>query len=189
MVTLSEKELFHIALKEIQEGNHGSGMTHLKQLLEINPDSTDGHFLLGAEYAQLAMYDEAEAHLTKAVELTPELDIARFQLALVQLARGNFQTVKNTLQSLLTSDKTYLQLFAKGIISCVENQPEDAIRLIEEGIQNNQENPSLNTDMEGVITAIRNLPTAEPDQPGEAAESEDETGLVGSDYLLGAYKN
>ncbi len=191
MTNLSEKELFFIALRELQDGQHGPGMTHLKELLEINPDNVDGHFLLGAEYAQLAMYDEAVNHLSTALDLQPSLNIARFQLGLVNLAVGEFQNVRTTLEPILVScEGQYLEKFAKGILFCIENKSEEAITSIREGIVSNNENPSLNKDMEGVITAIENLP--EQQTTGEAQmlpEREEQQSLESSDYLLGAYRN
>ena len=193
MAQLTEKELFHIALRDIQEGNHSKGLSQLKELIEINPEYSDAQFLLGAEYAQLGLYSEAKVHLKITLDLDPMLDLARFQLGLVHLAVGEFNEVRAAMNSVIESnDGNYLARFALGIKLCVENNPEDAIKALEEGIEMNKENPSLNNDMTGVITSLqsqRQESSIETNHSNSEEDTKEPEELAGSDYLLGAYKN
>jgi tetratricopeptide (TPR) repeat protein len=72
-------------------GRFEEGLVHGRRAIEVDPLSVSAHQALGYTALYAGRLDEAEAVLTKAVELGPEHPIARFSLAVAYLARGRPQ--------------------------------------------------------------------------------------------------
>lgn len=58
---------------------------YLKAALVQSPQDPMANFMIGAEYAELSIFERALQHLMIAVEQAPDFHIARFQLGLLQL--------------------------------------------------------------------------------------------------------
>ncbi|MFZ3052857.1 MAG: tetratricopeptide repeat protein [Sulfuricurvum sp.] len=66
-------------------------VSHLEASIKINPTYADAYSNLGAVYKEQKMYDKAEGYYRKALELSPNHTNANFDLALIELTKGNYQ--------------------------------------------------------------------------------------------------
>lgn len=127
---------------------------HAATLLE--PGAAIPHFLIAAEYMELKQVDSAEVAYATAILLDPSLHIARFQLGLLFATTDRGALALVTWEPLLKlGEENYFKLFVEGFTAILLNDPATAIRLIEQGIQSNQNNMPLNLDMNRVLADLR----------------------------------
>lgn len=91
---LDAQELLHLALKAMEEGRDAETITLLKRGIAVASEEGRMHYLLGAMHAQLGMYERAAVELQLAVELAPEIEMAHFQLGLLQLTSGDVDAAR-----------------------------------------------------------------------------------------------
>jgi len=128
------------------------------RLLVEYPDDGRLHFLRGSLLAGIGRSIEALSALRKAVELAPDMSIARFQLGFFLLTSGDPEEALSVWGPLaLLPDDHYLRLFVGGLTHLIRDEFGDAVRLLEEGIGANQENPALNGDMGLIIEQVGKL--------------------------------
>lgn len=142
----------------------------LKRAIEIEDRAPVPHYLLGAEYAQIGLYDRAIDEMTQAVRCDPQLAPARFQLGLLHLTGGDAasaEAVWAPLESLPESDP--LRIFQRGLVAMAYDRFDDARALLEAGIAVNDSNEALNADMRKVLAAMAQ---AGEEQAGTLAGSE-----------------
>ena len=162
---LDQTELRQLALNASEANDNGTAIAYLKEGAS-RPDC-DGvtHYLLGAHYAQIKLYDRALAAMEAALALDPGLTIARFQLGLLWLTSGhaaNALTVLDPLQELPETDA--MRHFGQGLCHVAKDQLADAIQALNKGIELNVTNPPLNVDMQMMIDAISTAANAPPIQ-------------------------
>lgn len=126
-------------------------------LLRYNDDARL-HFLRGSVLAGDGRPLEAHRSLSKAVDLDPSFDIARFQLGFFELTSGEAEAALKTWGPLdrLPADH-YLRLFIDGLRALIADGFGECIRLLDAGIARNSDNPPLNKDMALIIAACRGL--------------------------------
>ena len=56
---LDSNELLHLAIAASRKDDHEKAIGHLKQALELAPDNARVHYFLGAEHAQIGLYERA----------------------------------------------------------------------------------------------------------------------------------
>ena len=139
------------------------------RLLAEYPDDPRLHFLRGSMLIGIGRPIEALPALRKAVELAPDMAIARFQLGFFLLTSGEPGEALSVWGPLaLLADGHYLRLFAGGLTHLIRDEFEEAVRALEEGIAVNSENLPLNRDMGLIIEQIRNLQRG--DGPAEVGD-------------------
>jgi tetratricopeptide (TPR) repeat protein len=113
--------------KEKDEGENVSGkllddaLDALEQAVKLDPRSTAAYYYLGAANYKSSFYEEAEAALTKALALEPNLNLIRLMLANVYLKQSKWREVLDTLD-------TYLQLNPKASDRAVIEAMRDRIQ-------------------------------------------------------------
>lgn len=167
---LDQAELRQLALNASAENDDATAIAYLKEAAS-RPDS-DGiaHYLLGAHYAQIKMYDRAVGAMESALALDPGLTIARFQLGLLWLTSGvadKALTVLEPLQELPETDA--IHHFGQGLCHLAQDQLADAIKALAKGIELNVNNAPLNGDMQTMIDAITAAINAPPPAQAEPA--------------------
>lgn len=152
---LTQEELLHLAIESVRRGDHGSAISYLKDGVVRFSEDAKLAYLLGAEYAQIALYDKAEQEMERALQLDPELVTTSFQLGLLQLSQGKLDAAKTTWQRLdkLPTEHA-LQLFKSGLLQLAEDQYAQARSLLQQGISANTFSPELNLDMENVLASM-----------------------------------
>ncbi|MEM9584748.1 MAG: tetratricopeptide repeat protein [Pseudomonadota bacterium] len=130
---------------------------NLDELLQQFPEDPRLHFMRGSILVGEGQHIDAHASLSRAVELAPDFNIARFQLGFFQLTSGEAEAALQTLEPLdaQLEEGHYLRLFALGLRYLIEDQFENAVQALEAGIARNQENAPLNRDMGLIIEECR----------------------------------
>jgi tetratricopeptide (TPR) repeat protein len=154
-VDLDESELLHLVLHAMDEGRHDESMRLLKRTLNAFPGSAQAHYLLGAEHAQIGMYDRAVTEMAEAVRLDPTLAAAHFQLGLLHITAGRVREAQAAwlpLDRLPTDDP--LRLFKSGMLHLVHDELALSAQELRAGIEGNKLNEALNNDMRRLLADI-----------------------------------
>jgi Flp pilus assembly protein TadD len=174
MPALDKQEMLHMAIHASANGRADDAIRTLKELIDVDADNGDAHFLIAANYAEIAMLDRSIAHYRQAVDLMPEQDYARMQFALILTAADRLDEARELLQPFLADgrDDCYC-LFAKGLVALFEEDLPTARELFEAGRQANTINEPLNDDIGRVVAeldAAGSVPANKPveDKPGES---------------------
>lgn len=178
LATLDQSELFQLALKAGSGGDSGSAIAYLKEAVS-RPDATaQAHYMLGAEYAQIQLYERAIGELEAALALDPALATARLQLGLLWLGADNGQRAADVLQLLVEPGvPETLQHFGAGLLQLLSGDLGQARQSLQQGVALNIVNPALNADMQSILGEIERrmaggVPTA-PAAPAPDIEPED----------------
>lgn len=179
---LDAEELLHVAITAAGEGRHADAIACLKAAAQRETNNAKILFMLGAEHAQVGLYDRAVVELQQAVDLDPSFAVARFQLGLLHLTRGDGEAALRSWGLLgALPEEEPLRLFKEGLEQLMANRFDDCRVLIERGIANNQALPALNQDMRRVLERL--------DVAASAAESDVEASDGAGPHLwLSAYR-
>lgn len=180
LAMLDQAELFQLALTVSGNGDSATAIAYLKEAVSRADATAAAHYLLGAEYAQIRLYDRAMDEMEAAIALDPALWTARLQLALLYLGANKEERAADALRPLAEmGDDAALQQFATGLLALIGNDMHRAIAALADGIERNETNPALNGDMQRIIDEIgRRL-----EETPQAAEDSD----GGEHILLSAY--
>jgi tetratricopeptide (TPR) repeat protein len=171
---LDAEELMHLALEATDRSQNGQAMEYLKRLLGMQPDSAEAHYLLGAQQAQVGMFDRAIESMKKAIELKPGLEAARFQLGMLLATSTRVEEARAVWQPLDELGEDHpLRLFKTALLLLAEDKFEASIAHLQRGIALNQVNEPLNHDMTLVIERIRGDHPSDG-EPAGAERSEEE---------------
>jgi Flp pilus assembly protein TadD len=149
---LDDEELLHLAMEATRSGRHGDAIQYLKEAASKSEGSAKVRFLLGAEHAQIGLFDRAAKDMADALELDPELVPARFQLGLLHLVHarvGEAAAVWKPLDSLPESDP-YLH-FKRGLEALARDDFAGCRESLTRGLGLNKSNPALNADMQRLL--------------------------------------
>jgi tetratricopeptide (TPR) repeat protein len=184
--TLDSEELLHLAIRASQANRHEEAIGYLKRATEIDPKNGRAYYMLGAEHAEIGMYDRAVEEMAKAVAIQPELSTAHFQLGLLHITSARIAEAEQAWKPLdkLKSDDP-LRLFKDGLLHLARDEFDQCVTLIEKGIPLNRSNEALNNDMRRVIQEVKSRSSATP--PTGGTEAKAKTGA--SHVLLSAYRS
>jgi tetratricopeptide (TPR) repeat protein len=180
-------ELLQLALDAGRNNNAGAAMLYLKEAVSREDATATAHYLLGAEYAQIQMYEQAIEQMEAAIALDASLNIARFQLGLLWLSSGygeNAQTVLSPLQEV--SEDNALYHFGKGLIFLLHDQFADCVQSLNRGIELNIDNTALNEDMSRILGEIAKMDLQNIEKQTEEVNSENPDS---QHVLLSAYSD
>lgn len=182
---LDQEELQQLALNASADNDSAGAIGYMKAAVS-RPDATaTAHYLLGAEYAQIKMYERAIGEMEAAIALDPTLSVARLQLGMLWLGANDAQRADEVLlplESLSESDPVCH--FGAGLRHMVGGDSAAALRCLAEGVALNHVNAPLNNDMQSIMRKIE-LSVAAGDAGEVAAQASDEGD--GQHILLAAY--
>lgn len=95
--SLSATEHIERAKKFQSEGDLRAGILELKNAVQKDPENKQARWLLGMAYLDLRLGGDAEAQLTKSVQLGISPASARIPIARAQLLQADYQTILDTL--------------------------------------------------------------------------------------------
>jgi tetratricopeptide (TPR) repeat protein len=151
----------------------------LERAVSEEPENAALRHRLGAHYAQLGQYEQAERELYRSIGLNPQAHVARFQLGLLHLTRGDTHRAISTLAPLeALEDSDSLKLFKRGLEALIRNDFVACARLLDLGMAANSANPALNTDMQLILAKL-----PRPVKP-DAAVAAEGTAAVRTDFSL-----
>jgi len=157
--SLTQTELLAVALEATRRGDAGHALVCLKEAAGRADASAEACFMLGSEYAQIGLVDDALRQLGRAASLGPDFAIAHFQLGLLQLTAGQPEQAREAWRGLdgLAADAP-LAWFRRGLEHLIRDEFQACVQALEEGIRRNLANPALNVDMQGVVNRVQALP-------------------------------
>lgn len=187
LALLDQTELLQLATTASAAGDSGAAMGYLKEAVS-RPDANGiVHFMLGAEYAEIKLYDRAVAEMEAALALDPALSIARLQLGLLWLTGGvadRAETVLSPLAELPDTDA--LRHFGAGLCALMKDQFDETVQRLERGIALNTTNAPLNGNMQMILDDVKRLlagaPAVEPVKVEEVAPEADAQHVLLSAY-------
>jgi Flp pilus assembly protein TadD len=93
----------------VRMGEGTAAVEALRRELDVNPNHFDSHLLLGLLLRQESKTDEAMPHLRKALALRPADPGVRYQIALVEIAAGELEPARVTLEALVKEEPTFTE--------------------------------------------------------------------------------
>lgn len=158
---LDAEELLQLAIRASESNRHEDALGFLKRAIDQSPDDAKLHYMLGAEHAQIGLYDRAAEEMAKAVALDPKLHTAHFQLGLLHITSGRVPEADGAWKALDSLGERHpLYLFKTGLLHLVRDEFEQCQDMLKRGIALNNFNEALNRDMQRVLddVAARNAP-------------------------------
>ena len=149
---LDADELLHLAIRSSEADRHEESLSYLKRAAELAPKNGKIYYMLGAEHAQIGLYDRAAEEMAKAVELEPDLYTAHFQLGLLHITSARVAQAESAWKALdgLAPDHP-LYLFKTGLLQLARDEFNECALNLKRGIQLNAANPALNNDMQRIL--------------------------------------
>lgn len=175
---LDATEYLHLAIHASKDGNHHAALNYLNTALDQQPDNAAARYFLAAEHAELGLLDRAHAGMTQALELDPHMDIARFQLGLLNLqlqqgeqARSAFDYLQHHTQDIS------LKWFASAYLEVLNEHVENAVDKLKKGLVDCT-NSALKADMTRVLASLTDT----------AIAAKNDT-ITAPSVFLGAYRD
>jgi Flp pilus assembly protein TadD len=172
---LAADELLALGLRASASGDAASALSFYKLAVERHPGHARAHWILGAEYAALQLPERAQEHLARAVDLDPAQPVARFQLGLLRLTRGEVEGAEQAWRGL--DDRPAddpLRRFGLGLLLLARGRPAEARPELQAAAGDPATDPALRRDLEAVLARI-----AEGDADLRAAACLDPQGGLG----------
>lgn len=155
-VSPSFESLINRGVAAMESGDDTAALALFEAARAAQPQSGLPHFLMGSQYAGAGDFQQAEGAMVRAVLLSPDLHIARYQLGLLQFSSGRAAVALLTWQVLLALPAVDpLGHFVKGFAALSQDQFDEALRHYQEGLALNTSNQALSGDIEKVIAEIR----------------------------------
>ncbi len=187
ITTLDSEELLHLAIRASAQNQHEQAISHLKHAIEKDPNSAKLYYMLGAEHAEIGLYDRAVEEITKATRIDPKLDTAHFQLGLLYITSGDAQKAIEAWKALdHLGENHFLYLFKTGLTYLANDEFDSCARSLEKGISLNQTNEALNRDMKKILEEIKVAMENQKNQPN--TEKQKTKSNKASNVLLSAYQ-
>jgi Flp pilus assembly protein TadD len=184
---LDSEELLHLALLASKQNKHEESISLLKRAQNKAPKEGKIYYLLGAEHAQIGLYDRAAEEMTKAVALDPQLHTASFQLGLLHITSGRIDAATQAWQPLdALGGENPLFLFKTGMLHLVRDEFEQCATLLKKGMRLNYSNESLNQDMQRILLDVEKHLAAVQATAGNPPASKPGEGAA-KHVLLSAY--
>ncbi len=186
---LDDDELLHLALRASNENRHEEAISYLKRAIGVSPNNAKAHYMLGAEHAEIGLYDRAAEEMAKAILLDPTLVTAQFQLGLLHITSARVKEAEETWKPLdKLGENNPFYLFKTGMLHLARDEFEACIQALEKGIKLNQQNVALNNDMRKVLEDVKTkFPAAGTAAPAASADNKDKTKYP-RDTRLSAYR-
>lgn len=148
-------EYLHLALDAVRRVDHGAALGYLKEGASTYPDDARIAYMLGAEHAQIGLYDRAEAEMRRAIEIDRSLHVATFQLGLLQMTQARMDDAVATWTGLDSLAEGHaLRWFRDGLVALAADRFDEAKRYLATGLTLNDFSPDLNRDMENLLARI-----------------------------------
>ncbi|WP_168188005.1 tetratricopeptide repeat protein [Hahella sp. CCB-MM4] len=161
---LDSEELFFLGIRASENNDHEKALIYFKKSvgLDKNPRNV---YMLGAEYAELGMFDRAYTTMQEAVGLEPQLWDAHFQSGLVKFVIGDVNAAESAWQSLdqLPPDSA-LVLFKRGILAFSSGNKVDGESLLNQGVSSNTTNPALNQVISSLMEKLLEMEFTSPSE-------------------------
>ncbi|NTS77401.1 tetratricopeptide repeat protein [Catenovulum sp. SM1970] len=180
------------AINFIEQGEHNQALENLLNIQSTEPNNANIAFLLASIYANQQNADAASRQFEKALTISPNFYLARFQYGFFLICQDHLDSALVQLQNLNTaSDQIpdYLKAFNQALILLLtEEETQKAIELLTKGIGLNDDNRALNQDMTRVIELLTKNTYQAMEESSNKNQSDNDTGLgLSTSALLNIY--
>jgi tetratricopeptide (TPR) repeat protein len=131
-------------------------LLRLRAAIHRDPGNAELRYLLGAELAERREYNEAVLQMRTALDINPKLHFARLQLGLLYLTLSQPDDSLAIWAPLEELDETAaLKAFKRGLEALIRDDFPACIGYLQQGIDLNKQNATLNDDMSLLIEKVR----------------------------------
>lgn len=150
-------------------------LQRLRAAITRDPANAELRYLLGAELAERREYPEAVAQIRTALDINPKLHFARLQLGLLYLTMSQPDDSLAVWAPLEDLDETAaLKAFKRGLEALIRDDFPTCIGYLQQGIDLNKHNATLNDDMSQLIEKVRDGSViAPPPAAADARQTDD----------------
>ncbi|PKV11042.1 tetratricopeptide repeat protein [Xanthomonas prunicola] len=182
MTQQGTEQLLARAAQAMLDANDAESLAILGALLAQDPECAQAHYLLGAQRAQLGDLDLAEQAFHRALQLSAEFPMARFQLGQLLLVTGRNSDAVQMLTPLAESIEGAIGSYASALISIAHDHVDLAISQLQMGLTQGQPIAALQADMQRLVQLLSST-------NGSLASTQADTGatLPGASMLLSNY--
>ncbi len=153
---LDAQEYLALAIDATKQGDHHAALNYLHEVLDREPSNALALYLLGAEHAELGLYERAIENIEKSLEINPSQQVAQFQLAMLYTQVDLNDRARSTWEELQDkTDMPNLNLFVKGMLLLMDEDFETGIQVLNEGLALETDNPALNRSIEQIIAHLK----------------------------------
>src|SRR5688572_4907088 len=146
-------------------------LQRLRAAIVRDPANAELRYLLGAELAQRREYPEAVAQMRTALDINPKLHFARLQLGLLYLTLAQPDDSLAVWAPLEELEETAaLKAFKRGLEALIRDDFPACIGFLQQGIDLNKQNATLNDDMSQLIEKVRDGSVIAAPAPTPASE-------------------
>jgi Flp pilus assembly protein TadD len=181
---ITVEKLFGRALDASLQRHPEIAVPALEEVLQRDPYHAQARHLLGAEYAQAGKIDGALLEMATALEINPDMPLARFQLGLLLMTCARVEDAAKVwvpLDSL--GNEHILNRFRAGMMQMVQGHFEAAHQVLAAAMAENSELPALNHQLAVVIGAIAAIGTPDEKKEEEQAEDPNAQHILVSSYV------
>ncbi|MFC0154638.1 hypothetical protein ACFFJ4_13735 [Xanthomonas dyei] len=147
-------ELLARAAQSMLDADDAKSVALLNMLLDQAPNCAEAYYLLGAQHAQSGEMTLAEHAFKHALQLSPELIMARFQLGQLLLVTSRNSEAIQTLLPLSEFTANAIGSYAGGLISIANQQVALAISQLRAGLEKEQPLAALQADMQALVIKL-----------------------------------
>ena len=171
LALLDQAELMQLALNASTGDDSGAAIAYLKETVGRADATAFAHYLLGAEYAQIGLYERAIGQMEAAIAQDPALSVARLQLGMLWLGANQAARALDVLAVLQElGEQDPLRHFGAGLIALTQEDKGAALQALAQGVALNTVNPALNGDMQRIMRQLEE--GAAPAAPAAADDSQ-----------------
>lgn len=166
---LDAEEYLHLAINATQSGQHHAALEYLYKSLEQEPGNAKAVFLLAAEHAELGLYDRAIEGMKQSLQLAPDLEMARYQLALLYMQQGRIDECRSIWEYFSENAKeSSIRSLSQGLLIIDENY-QAGIDLINNAAESKISNSFLNQSINSIRDNLINV-VSEGKEPKDTAQ-------------------
>lgn len=152
---LDAKEYLHLAINAMARDEHHAALNYIKEVLVLEPQNANALYLLGAEHAELGLYDRAIEEIQQALHIDPNIEMARFQLGLLYLKADQLDSAIKAFTQLIEHAQTdSLSAYAAGLVALCKEDISMAREKLALGLSGNNDNPALKKDMQELLDKL-----------------------------------
>jgi len=152
---LDAKEYLHLAINAMARDEHHAALNYIKEVLVLEPHNANALYLLGAEHAELGLYDRAIEEIEQALRIDPNIEMARFQLGLLYLKVGQMDGAIQSFDHLVVQTQTdSLRAYSAGLVALCKDDVVVAREKLALGLSGDNNNPSLKKDMQELLNKL-----------------------------------
>ncbi len=152
---LDAREYLHLAINAMAREEHHAALNYIKEVLALEPENATALYLLGAEHAELGLYDRAIEEMEQALLLDSGIEMARFQLGLLYLKVDRLDDAIKAFNDVVEhSQADSLVAYASGLVALCEGDVPRAREKLALGLSGASDNPALKKDMQELLNNL-----------------------------------